>query len=213
MFRDRADAGDRLAEHLQEYANRDDVVVMGLPRGGIPVAFQIAQKLRAPLDVLLVRKLGAPGQPELAMGAVAPGGVRILDRTLINKLRLSEEELAKTIDVEERELQRRELFYEDIRPFIAIKDKIVIVVDDGIATGASMMAAVAVLRTSQLKKIVVATPVAPPHAKHDLLKTADEFICLHISDYFPAVGFFYQDFAQTSDEEVRSLLSQSTSNM
>jgi putative phosphoribosyl transferase len=206
MFHDRRDAGRRLAERLQEYAWREDVVVAGLLRGGIPVAFEIAQKQHVPLDVLLVRKLGAPDQPELAMGAVAPGGARVLDHSLIRKLGLSEQQVGEMISAEEEELHRREQLYADVRPQITARDKTVIAVDDGIATGASMMAAVSVLRAQGAKKVVVAVPVAPPHAVRDLSKVADEVVSLKITDYFPAVGFFYRDFQQITDEEVRDLL-------
>lgn len=213
MFLDRSDAGRLLAERLQEYANHDDVVVAGLLRGGVPVAFQVAQKLHAPLDVLLVRKLGAPGQPELAMGAVAPGGIRILDHALIRRLGLSEEQVSEMIAAEEAELHRREQLYQDARLHIELQDKTVIAVDDGIATGASMMAAVSVLRASGAKKIIVAVPVAPPHARDDLSSAADEFVALKVTDYFPAVGFFYRNFQQTTDEEVRHLLKQQSSGL
>jgi putative phosphoribosyl transferase len=208
MFRNRADAGQRLAARLTEFVNRDDVLVMGLLRGGVPVAFEIAHALHAPLDVLLVRKLGAPGQPELAMGAVAAGGIRILDRKLIQSLGLSHQELDNAIVSQETELRRREQLYNDVRPKVEVRDRIVILADDGIATGASMLAAVAVLRSQQPKKIVVAVPVAPPHAPKEMEQAADRFLCLQIAGNFPAVGAFYGDFSQVEDQEVRRVLLQ-----
>lgn len=206
MFRDRADAGQRLARRLAEYVHRNDVMVMGLLRGGVPVAFEIAQSLHALLDVLLVRKLGAPEEPELAMGAVASGGITILDHGLIRQLALSQHELARAIAIEEQELRRREQLYRDVRPKIEIKGRTVIVADDGIATGASMLAAIAVLRAQGAKKIVAAAPVAPSRVRDAIEKVADGFICLLVSDYFPAVGAFYRDFSQVEDGEVRRLL-------
>src|SRR5579885_502330 len=205
-FQNRRDAGRRLAERLRQYANRDDVLVAGLLRGGVPVASEIAQKLNAPLDVLLVRKLGAPGQPELALGAIASGGIRVLDHDLIRHMALTEQQVAEIISREEAELHRREHLYADLRPQITIRDKIVIAVDDGVATGASMMAAISVLHAAGAKKVVVAVPVAPPHAIRDLSLVAHEVVFIKTADYFPAVGFFYQDFSQATDEEVREIL-------
>lgn len=208
MFRDRRDAGQRLAAHLLSYANRKDTIVMALPRGGVPVAFEIAQRLLAPLDVLLVRKLGAPGEPELAMGAIASGGAKLLDYSLIQALELTEQQLTDVVAAEEAELERREQFYKAARPGIDIRDKVVILVDDGLATGASMLVAIGVVRSMQPKKIVVAVPVSPPHAKQEVEKLAGEVVCLLVTPHFPAVGAFYRDFSQTSDEEVRMLLMQ-----
>jgi putative phosphoribosyl transferase len=210
MFRDRTDAGQHLAKRLIGYGNRDDVIVVGLPRGGVPVASEIAQQLHAPLNILLVRKVGAPGQAELAMGAIAPGGIRILDHQLIRDLNIGEQELASIIAKEEGELLRREQFYKNVRGAIEIKDRRVIVVDDGIATGSSMLAAIRVLRSQAPARIIVATPVAPPHAEREIKRVVDEFVCVHVSEYFPAVGFFYRDFSQVEDEEVRDLLLRST---
>jgi putative phosphoribosyl transferase len=210
MFRNRTDAGQRLAQRLIGYANREDVIVLGLPRGGVPVAFEIARQLRVALDILLVRKVGAPGQPELAMGAIASGGITILDHQLIRQLNISEQEVALTVAREQEELQRREQLYKDVRRVREIRDRYVIVVDDGIATGASMLAAIEVLHSQKPRKIIVATPVAPPHAEREMKTVVDEFICLLVSEYFPAVGFFYHDFSQVKDEEVRSFLSHAT---
>ncbi len=205
MFRDRRDAGQRLAQRLTAYADRKDAMVFGLPRGGVPVAFEIAQALHLPLDVLLVRKLGAPGQPELAMGAIAAGGIKVLDYALIRQIGITEQELAAVIAREEEELRRREEMFGSRQSALRLAAMQVIVVDDGIATGSSMQAAIQVLQAHQPAKIVVAAPVAPPHVRSEMEAVA-EFVCLKVSDYFPAVGLFYRDFSQVEDEEVRSLL-------
>jgi putative phosphoribosyl transferase len=207
MFRDRVDAGRQLARRLMDYAERDDVVVLGIPRGGVPVAFEVAQALHAPLDILLVRKLGAPGQRELAMGAIASGGIRILDQGLIADLGVTEEQLAETIAEQEAELGRREQLYRGVRPGISVQGKIVILVDDGIATGSSMRAAVDALRSLQPKKIVVATPVAPSRANQQIERVADEFVCVSTPEWFFAIGEFYERFPQIEDTEVRAVLS------
>lgn len=210
MFRDRTEAGRLLAKKLAAYTNSRDAVVLALPRGGVPVAFEIARELHLPMGILLVRKLGVPGQAELAMGAIAAGGVRILDRAMIRQLGITEEELDATIAEEEEELRRREEIYGSPQTKIAVNNRHVILVDDGIATGASMLAAIQVLRTQQPAKITVAVPVAPPHARQQIESEAQEFVCLKISEYFPAVGSFYRDFSQVDDEEVRRLLAASS---
>jgi putative phosphoribosyl transferase len=206
MFLNRVDAGRQLARTLAHYANREDVLVLGIPRGGVPVAFEVAQAIHAPLDVLLVRKLGVPGQRELAMGAIASGGARILNRQLIAELGITEEQVAETMAAQEAELQRREELYRGVRPDIPIQGRIIILVDDGIATGSSMLAAIEALRTLHPKKIVVAVPVAPTHADADISSAADEFICVHQPEWFFGIGQFYEDFSQTEDSEVRALL-------
>lgn len=213
MFHDRVDAGRQLARMLARYANREDVLVLGIPRGGVPVAFEVAQALHAPLDVLLVRKLGVPGERELAMGAIASGGARILNRRLIAQLGVTEKQVAETIAAQEAELQRREELYRGVRPGIPIQDRIIILVDDGIATGSSMLAAIEALRTLQPKKIVVAVPVAPTHADRDIGNVADEFICVDQPEEFYGIGQFYQDFLQTQDLEVRVLLERSAGTL
>jgi putative phosphoribosyl transferase len=210
MFANRVDAGRRLATKLARYANREDVVVLGIPRGGVPVAFEVAQAIHAPLDILLARKLGVPGERELAMGAIASGGARILNRRLIAELGVTEEQVAETIAEQEAELQRREELYRGIRPNIAIMGKTIILVDDGIATGSSMLAAIEALRTLHPKKIVVAVPIAPTHADADFGSVADEFICLDQPEEFYGIGQFYKDFSQVDDQEVRALLERST---
>lgn len=206
MFRDRSEAGHLLAGKLARYSGSKDTIVLALPRGGVPVAVEIARRLRLPLDILLVRKLGAPGQSELAMGAIAAGGIQILDRVIVRHLGITEEELAATIHEEEREMQRREQIYRHCRAGLTISGRSVIVVDDGIATGSTMLAAVQVLRSQQAARIVVAVPVAPPRARREIGAVAQEFVCLRLSEYFPAVGSFYRDFSQVSDEEVCRLL-------
>ncbi len=206
MFRDRVDAGKQLAKRLASYANRKDVLILGIPRGGVPVAFEVAQALHAPLDILLVRKLGTPGQRELAMGAIASGGVRILDQQLIASFGITEEQVAETIATQEAELQRREQMYRGVRPDISVQGKNAILVDDGIATGSSMLAAISALRTLQPKRIVVAVPVAPSDAEEQIKRVADEFVCLDKPEFFVGVGQFYQDFSQTEDSDVSSLL-------
>lgn len=206
MFLDRVDAGKKLAQQLMQYAGRDDVVVLGIPRGGVPVAFEVAQALHAPLDILLVRKLGTPGQKELAMGAIASGGVRILNEEVVRGLRISEAEIASAVAEQQAELQRREELFRGVRPPVSIQDKIVILVDDGIATGSSMLAAIDALRSLHPRKIVVATPVAPSSAETRIKEVADEFVCVLIPEWFFAIGEFYRSFRQTEDEEVRDLL-------
>jgi putative phosphoribosyl transferase len=206
MFRDRTEAGQLLAKKLAAYAGRKDAIVLGLPRGGVPVAFEIAQELHLPLGILLVRKLGVPGQAELAMGAIAPGGIQILDHPMIRQLGITEHELASAIAEEEQELRRREQMYKSPHSRIAVNNLHVIVVDDGIATGSSMLAAIQVLQSQHTAKVIVAVPVAPPHARQEIEALAHEFVCLRVSEYFPAVGSFYRDFSQVDDEQVCRLL-------
>lgn len=206
MFLDRTDAGRQLAQRLAAYANRDDVLVLGIPRGGVPVAFEVAQALRAPLDILLVRKVGAPGQKELAMGAIASGGVRVLNEDVIRDLGISEAELAGAVTEQEAELKRREELFRGVRPAIAVRGKIAILVDDGIATGSSMLAAVDALRSLQPARIVVATPVAPPQAEAQLERVADEFVCVGAPEWFFGISEFYRRFPQIEDSEVQDLL-------
>lgn len=209
MFRNRSEAGQLLARKLAHYADSRDTMVLALPRGGVPVASEIARQLHLPLDILLVRKLGAPGQPELAMGAIAANGIRVLDRAMMRQLSVTEDELASTIREEEEELRRREQIYQHCRAGVTIRGWNVILVDDGIATGATMLAAVQVLQSQQAGRIVAAVPVAPPHAQREIQAVAQEFVCLLLSEHFPAVGAFYRDFSQVSDEEVCRLLTKS----
>ena len=205
-FRDRTQAGQRLAERLQAYAGRDDVVVLALPRGGVPVAFEVARALGAPLGVFVVRKLGVPGHEELAMGAIASGGVVLLDEGLVQALGLGRDELERTVAAELRELERREQAYADNRKPPEVEGKTVVLVDDGLATGSTMRAAALAVRRLSPTRIVVAVPVAAPETCEELRTVADETVCVLTPHPFRAVGLWYEDFAQTSDDEVRRLL-------
>lgn len=204
LFRDRTDAGQRLAEKLSHYGA--DVLVLALPRGGVPVAFEVANALGAPLDVLLVRKLGAPGHEELAMGAIASGGVRVLNDNVIRSLRVSEHEIATAVEREEKELLRREYLYRGKSSFPKIEDRTVILIDDGVATGATIRAAILALRQRNPKRLVVAVPVGVPDTCELLRREADEVVCTATPAPFYGVGRWYESFPQTSDDEVRELL-------
>jgi putative phosphoribosyl transferase len=206
LFRDRADAGRALAKHLGAYAGRPNVRVLGLPRGGIPVAFEVAQRLQAPLDVFVVRKLGVPGQEELAMGAIATGGVRVVNQDVVSALGLSQQTLDRVAEAEQAELVRREAAYRGPRPPLDVRGATVILVDDGLATGSTMRAAVTAIRQLGPARIVVAVPVAAPSTRDDLAREVDEIVCVASPDPFLAVGRFYDDFAQTGDAEVHDLL-------
>jgi erythromycin esterase-like protein/predicted phosphoribosyltransferase len=205
-FRDRRDAGRRLAGALQEYANRPDVVVLGLPRGGVPVAYEVAKALDAPLDVFLVRKLGVPGHEELAMGAISTGGVRVLNREVIDSWRIPEAAIAAVEAAERRELARRERLYRGTRPPPEVRGKTVVLVDDGLATGSTMRAAAEALRQMGPARIVAAVPVAAAMTCDSLRDAVDESVCALTPDLFYAVGLWYEDFSPTTDEEVRDLL-------
>jgi predicted phosphoribosyltransferase len=206
LFRDRREAGRLLAQRLRHYADDPDVLVLALPRGGVPVAFEVARALNAELDVFLVRKLGVPGHEEMAMGAIATGGIRVIDPQLIRALEISERELQDVVRQEEQELARREQLYRGDKPPPRIRGRTVILVDDGLATGASMRAAVAALRQKQPRKLVVAVPIAAPSTCEELGSEVDDIVCAVTPEPFFAVGLWYQDFSQTSDEEVRELL-------
>jgi len=205
-FQNRSEAGARLAEKLAKYAGRPDTLVLALPRGGVPVGAVVAQALHAPLDVLVVRKLGLPGNEELAMGAVSTGGVRVLNAPVVESLGVTDEVIEQVAARESREVERRELAYRQGRPAPAVRGRTVILVDDGIATGSTMRAAIAVLRGQRAGRIVVATPVIARESYLELRSLADEFIAESIPRDFGAVGQFYVDFAQTTDKEVRELL-------
>jgi predicted phosphoribosyltransferase len=205
-FRDRYDAGRRLAGKLQHCAGRDDVIVLALPRGGVPVGAEVARALGLPLDVFLVRKLGVPGHEELAMGAIASGGVRVLNEDVVNQLRIPPRWIDAVAAQEGAELTRREAAYRDGRPAPDVRGKRVILVDDGLATGASMKAAVAALRRLGPAEIVVAVPVGAAETCRELAEIADEVLCAETPDPFYAVGSWYADFDQTTDDEVRELL-------
>jgi predicted phosphoribosyltransferase len=205
-FNDRKEAGELLAQRLMHYAQRDDVMVLALPRGGVPVGYIVARELQVPLDVLLVRKLGFPGQEEYAMGAIASGGVCVLHDDVIERYGISKAEVDAVKQRELREIERREIAYRANRPAPPLHGRVVIIVDDGIATGATMFAAVKCLRQSQPARIVAAVPVAPPDTCQQLKSRVDEIVCLSTPEPFYAVGTWYKNFGQTSDDEVKSLL-------
>jgi predicted phosphoribosyltransferase len=205
LFRDRADAGRALARLLGRFAGRADVLVLALPRGGVPVAFEVAEALRAPLDVLVVRKLGVPGHEEYAMGALA-AGVRVLDEALVRRLGLSAQAVEAVVDAQQRELERRERLYRGDAPAPGLAGRTVLVVDDGLATGATMRAAVRALRARAPARLVVAVPVGAADSCAALRGEADEVACAATPEPFHAVGIWYEDFGQTGDDEVRALL-------
>src|SRR5688572_18408556 len=205
-FRDRADAGRRLAAALQHYAGRHDVLVLALPRGGVPVAYEVAQALRVPLDIFVVRKLGVPGQPELAMGAIATGGVRVLNRDVIMALGIPPQMVDAVAAREGAELERREREYRGNRPVPDLRGRTVILVDDGLATGATMRAAAVALQSHRPARVVVAVPTAARETCDDFRQEVDEVVCAETPPMFGAVGMWYDDFTQTRDEDVRDLL-------
>ncbi len=209
LFRDRCDAGYRLGLQLQEFANRDNVLVLALPRGGVPVGFEVARALNAPLDIFVVRKLGVPGQEELAMGAVASGGVRVLNADVIDHFSVSPEQIEEIALRETEELERRERLYRGNRAALDVRGETIILVDDGLATGSSMRAAIAALREKDPEQIVVAVPVAARSTCEELGKEADHAVCLYTPFDFYAVGQWYQNFSQTTDQEVHTLLDRS----
>lgn len=209
-FRNREQAGRMLAERLKHYANRSNVVVLALPRGGVPVAVEVAAALRAPLDVFVVRKLGAPQQPELAMGAIASGGVRVLNDEVVQVLNLSNDAIERVAQVEQHELERRERLYRDNRSFPDLQDQVAILIDDGLATGSTMRAAVRAVRRHRPGKIVVAVPAAAAETCDEFRNEVDEIVCVITPEAFHAVGRWYEEFPQTTDEEVRDLLAKSS---
>lgn len=209
-FADRREAGQLLARRLTAYANRADVVVLGLPRGGVPVAFEVASALHAPLDVFVVRKLGFPGHAEFAMGAIASGGVRVLNEEIGAAYMPSQEVIDRIAQAEGLELERREHAYRNGRPPAPIEGRVAILVDDGLATGSTMRAAVLAVRRLEPARIVVAVPVGSVEARDALAAVADEMVCLRTPDPFSAVGLWYVDFGQTTDEEVCELLATAT---
>lgn len=205
-FRNRSDAGRQLAAKLTHYAGRDDVIVLALPRGGVPVGYEVAETLDAPLDVFLVRKLGVPGREEVAMGAIACGGVMVLNDRVVRMIGPSEDMIEKVAKLERRELERRERAYRAELPPLDVRGKIVILVDDGLATGSTMRAAIAALRRFAPARIVMAVPVGAAETCEEFEDEADEAICVQEPDPFYAVGMSYDDFSQTSDKEVRDFL-------
>ena len=206
LFRDRTDAGRRLAARMSKYAGRSDVLVLALPRGGVPVAFEVARALRAPLDVFLVRKLGVPGQEELAMGAIASGGVRVVNEAVVQHLDIAPEMIDAVTAREQGELERRERAYRDDRPAPDVRGRTVILVDDGLATGSTMRAAALALRQQGPARVVVAVPVASREACEEFRGEVDDIVCAATPEPFMGVGRWYEDFSQTTDEEVRELL-------
>lgn len=209
QFKNRAQAGKLLAAKLGRYSGRGDTVVLALPRGGVPVAFEIAQALRAPLDVFMVRKLGLPGQEELAMGAIATGGVRVLNRDVVGYLAIPQAIIDSVAIQEQRELDRRERHYRGNRPALDVRGRTVILVDDGLATGATMFAAIAALKKVEPNQIIVAVPVAPPSTVDLMEKEVTELVTVMEPEPFDGVGRWYEDFSQTTDQEVSSLLDRS----
>lgn len=206
QFADRSEAGRYLATKLARYANRADVLVLALPRGGVPVAFEVARLLQVPLDIFVVRKLGVPGHEEMAMGAIASGGVRVLNRDVVEQLQISEAEIEQAAAMEQAELERREALYRGNRPRSQVRGCTVILVDDGLATGASMRAAVTALKQLDPRQIVVAVPTAARSTCEEFEDEVDEVVCAITPEPFFAVGLWYEDFSQTTDEEVRDLL-------
>jgi len=206
IFRDRTEAGKYLATKLLSYKDRQDALVLALPRGGVPVAFEVAQALRVPLDIFLVRKLGVPGHEELAMGAISTGGVRVLNEDTVDYLRIPEHIIDAIATEELKELKRRELAYRGNRPEPDVKGKTVIIIDDGLATGSTIRAAAQALRQQQPARIVVAVPVSAPETCDEYRIGVDEIICAVTPEPFFGVGMWYLDFSQTTDEEVRDLL-------
>lgn len=205
-YRDRSEAGQVLASHLSRYADQPNVLVLALPRGGVPVAAEVAHALHAPLDLFLVRKLGLPSHAELAMGAIASGGVRVLNDDVIGALQVPAEVIETVAAAEQQELERRERLYRGDRPPLDVAGKTVILVDDGLATGASMRAAVAALRQVGPAHVVVAVPVGSVETCAEMRDVADDVVCAYTPQPFRAVGLWYEDFSQTTDQEVRELL-------
>lgn len=206
LYQDRRDGGQTLADELAHYAGRSDVIVLGLPRGGVPVAYEVARRLGVRLDVFLVRKLGVPGQEELAMGAIAPGDVRVLNDDVVRQLHMADEVIDSVADQERIELRRREQAYRGDRSLPDLRGRTVILVDDGLATGATMRAAVAGVRAHEPAEIVVAVPTAAPQTCADLQTIVDEIVCAETPQPFLGVGAWYRDFSQTTGAEVRDLL-------
>jgi predicted phosphoribosyltransferase len=205
-FRDRSEAGRLLADRLRGYANRPDVIVLALPRGGVPVAYEVARALDAPLDVFLVRKMGVPGHEEFAFGAIATGGIRVINQDVVQALGIPPKLIDAIAAREQQELERRERLYRGTRPPPEVRDRTVILVDDGLATGSTMLAAVRALRSEGVGRIVAAVPVASPEACEQLGEEADDVICAVTPEPFNAVGLWYQDFSQTTDDQVKEWL-------
>jgi putative phosphoribosyl transferase len=212
IYRDRRDAGRQLALKLKHYADDSSVLVLALPRGGVPVAYEVAAALHVPWDIFLVRKLGVPDQPELAMGAIASGGIRVLNEEVVRLLGIPDEVIDQVAAEEQEELQRRELAYRDGRPAPAIKGRTIILVDDGLATGSSMRAVIAALRQQRPRGIVVAVPVAAATTCEEFKAEVDDIVCAATPEPFRAVGLWYQDFSQITDDEMQELMQESATS-
>lgn len=208
-FKDRTDAGLKLAQELQHYKGKNDTIVLGLPRGGVVTAYAIAHELDLPLDIVVPRKIGAPGNPELAVGAITEDGTAIFNQNIMHELGLKPSMLTQTIETEKKEAQRRLTVYRDKRPILELAGKTVLLVDDGIATGATMRAAIASVQKRGAASIIVAVPVAPPDAFELIKSEVDNIICLLVTPNFLGIGQFYDNFAQTTDEEVIALMKKS----
>ena len=207
QFRDRIEAGRLLARELKpNYANHPDLLVLGLPRGGVPVASEVAKVLHAPLDICIVRKLGVPGHKELAMGAIATGGIMILNEDLVRSLEISQKEIEQVVVWEWQELERRDRLYRGSRPVPNLCDRTIIVVDDGIATGSTLKAALSTIKPQQPNRIAIAVPVAPSDVCQELREEVDEVVCLLTPEWLHSISLWYEDFSSTTDEEVRNLL-------
>lgn len=213
IFRDRRDAGRKLAEKLAAYRDRTDVSILALPRGGVPVAYEVALALNAPLDIFIVRKLGMPGHEEFAIGAIASGGIRVLNEAIIDELNISQQVIESIAKRELDELERRERAYRGNHPALETHNRVAIVIDDGLATGASMRAAVAGLRAQNPRRVVVAVPAAAPEAYEEFQPLVDEIVSVITPEPFHGVGRWYEDFSQTSDEEVQTLLEQTARHL
>ncbi|MBE9014770.1 phosphoribosyl transferase [Chroococcidiopsis sp. CCALA 051] len=212
QFQNRTQAGELLATKLTAYAKRPDAIVLGLPRGGVPVAFEVAKTLNVPLDIILVRKLGAPAQPELAMGAIATGGVLVLNDEVVNWLGIPQAEIDAVAQREMQELERRDRLYRGNCPLPHVENRTVILVDDGIATGSTLRAAIAALRQQQPQQIIVAVPIAPASVCQQLRSQADDVVCAIEVEQLSAISLWYEEFTQTSDEEVRALLAEAANS-
>jgi len=210
IFRDRIEAGQILASKLTKYLNQVNTVILALPRGGVPVAYEIGKELGLPVDIFVVRKLGVPGHEELAMGAIASGGVRHINRDVVDQLRIDSETIDSASRREQKEIERRERLYRGQRPPVDVLNKTVILVDDGLATGSTMRAAIAALRQHRPTRIVVAVPAAAPQTCSEIAAEVDEIICAATPEPFYAVGQWYQEFSQTTDDEVRELLARAS---
>lgn len=206
VFKDRTDAGRKLAEELAEYSGRKDVILLALPRGGVPVAFEVAKKLGLELDVFIVRKLGVPGYEELAMGAISSGGTKVMNMSVVKSLQISGDAIDSVVAAERKELERREELYRKGKPKLDVTGKTAILIDDGLATGATMKAAVLALRMQNPEKIIVAVPTASREACEEFAAEVDKTVCLTTPEPFYGVGAWYENFNQTSDEEVCDLL-------